>query len=102
MVIIWSNFAKNNLRDYLRNSHRQKNNVSNYIKSLVNYVQNLIYFNSLGKVLYYYHSIEIRQLLYKQHRILYYISNQEIHILAILHTSQNLKTTLKFIKKFFY
>ena len=73
---------------------------SKYIKSLIEYVDFLSEQNYLGKVLCYINSFEIRQLIYRKHRILYHIFNDEIYIIAVIHASQDLETNLKFIKKF--
>lgn len=102
MVIKWSDFAKTNLKDFYSHTHMETKNVTNYIKSLVNYVDCLAEQNYLGKVLCYFKSFEIRQLIYKKHRIFYYIFDDEIRIIAVVHAMQDLKSTLKNIQKYFY
>ena len=98
MVIIWSNFAKNNLRDFATSTYMQ--HPKDYIKSLVNYVSILSEQNYLGNKLYSINNVEIRQLLYKKHRILYSINNNAVQILAVVHVIQDLTTTINYIKRF--
>ena len=42
MVIKWSKFAEENLKDFKENSRMEPTNIYNYIKSLVNYVGQLM------------------------------------------------------------
>lgn len=101
MVIKWTEFAKMNLKDFLNNTIMAHENAINYIKSLMQYTEYLSEQNSLGKLLYVFEEKEIRQLLYKKHRILYYIYQNEIRILAVIHTTQELNSTIKTINKYF-
>ena len=99
MVIKWSDFSKENIKDFTKNSLMLS--PKNYVKSLLEYVTYLSDHPRLGKVLCYINSKEIRQLIYRKHRILYYIFDNKIYIIAVIHSSQDLKTSLKFIKRFF-
>ena len=72
-----------------------------YVKNLVNNAYLLEQHPRAGKIIYTDNSIETRQLIYKKHRIIYRIRSEEIHIGAIIHTAQDLQTTLKYIKRFF-
>lgn len=98
MVIKWSNFAKSNLHDFIQNSKLYSPNI--YVKNLVNSVSILKDNPKAGKILFIYNEMEFRQLIYKMHRVIYRISDNEIHIGAVLHTARNLETSLRFIKKF--
>ena len=100
MVIIWSKFAKTNLRDFLANTHMEHSNAIEYIKSLHKYTESLIDNNFLGKDLSYLHLSGYRQLIYKNHRILYSIQYNEIHIIAVVHMSQNLNNVISYISKY--
>lgn len=54
---------------------------------------------NLGKKLYYKNKkIEIRQLVYKKHRIIYQIKNKQLYILAIIHIKQNFKKLIYSLK----
>ncbi len=100
MVIVWSNFAKTNLRDFLSNTYMEHSNAIEYIKSLYSYVQSLENNNYLGKSLSYLHLSEFRQLIYKKHRILYSIQSNEIHIIAVIHIAQDLNKVISDISKY--
>ena len=98
MVIKWSDFAKRNLYDFIQNSKLYSPNI--YVKNLVYYASILKDNPKAGKILFTYNEIEFRQLVYKMHRIIYCIYDEEIHIGAVLHTARDLETSLRFIKKF--
>lgn len=99
MVIKWSNFAKTNLQDFVRYSRLSSPN--SYIEELVNMVYILEGNPRAGKNIDFSNQQEIRQLVYKMHRIIYRISNNEIQILAVLNSNQDIKTAINLIKKFF-
>ena len=99
MVIKWSNFAKENLQEF--NQYSRLSSPKTYIKELVNTVNILEDNPRAGKKIKYSNDTEIRQLIYKMHRIIYRISNEEIHILTVLNSNQDLQTTIKFLEKHF-
>ena len=99
MVIKLSNFAKQNLHDFILNSKISNPNI--YVKNLVNSVFLIQENPKIGKVLFSQNNIPIRQFIYKKHRIINRLYDNEIHIGAILHTFQDLNTSLKLIKLFF-
>lgn len=99
MVIKWSYFARDNLKDFIKNS--KMSSPYKYAELLVEYVNGLVENNYLGKILCNINSKEVRQLIYKKHRILYYVFNDEIYIIAVLNTAQDLEGSLKFIKMYF-
>ena len=101
MVVIWSDFAKQNLKNFIATTLMTKENSIKYIKRLVEYVGYLDEQSFLGKVLTKYNDITIYQLIYKQHRIIYSIDNNKIYIISVLHTAQSPERTLKSIKTFF-
>ena len=99
MVIKWSNFAQENLKDFA--GHSKLSSPTSYVKELVKSVYILEDFPQAGKLRFYYQETEVRQLVHKMHRIIYRISNNEIIIGAVLHNSQDLDTSLKFMNRFF-
>ncbi len=101
MVVLWSDFAKSNLKDFVKTTLMTDKNSAKYVTSLVEYVSYLDEQHFLGKVLTTSKNNKIYQLIYKQHRILYSIGKNEILVVAVVHTAQNLENTLKNIKKFF-
>ncbi len=99
MVIIWSDFAKRNLQNYIKFSKLSSPNT--YIEELVNTVHILEDNPRAGKELNFDKNREIRQLIYKMHRIIYLVIDKEIYILTVLHANQDLQTTINSIKRFF-
>ena len=95
MVIKWTKQALSDLNDFRLIS--QKNNVSNYIMKLFEYSQQLKQFPKLGKIFQYYKKIIIRKLVYNEHYFLYYIDNDIIYIIAVIHHKQNITKKLKII-----
>ncbi|MCI8273838.1 MAG: type II toxin-antitoxin system RelE/ParE family toxin [Clostridia bacterium] len=101
MVIIWSNFAKTNLKDFLHTTSMEHKNAIDYLKSLHKYTECLIENSHLGKSIDYLSLSNVRQLIYKKHRILYCVYSMEIRIIAVINTSQNLNSIIKTISKYF-
>ncbi len=99
MVIKWSQFSRENLQDFVKNS--KIISPLNYVISLVEYVQYLTENPYLVKTLCYINGLEIRQLIFKKHKILYHIFYNQIYIISVVHSFQDLDKSLSFIKKFF-
>ena len=100
MVVVWSKFAKTDLKNYKQNSKiLTKDKIVKYIKNLVKYTNELQSNPFLGKEFYEYKNIFIRQLLYKMHRVLYFIQDEKIIIIMVAHTSRDLVNIIKNIKK---
>ena len=99
MVVIWSNPAINDLKKIKEIT--KKSNPDEYLNNLVTYVKDLILNPRLGKIYSYTQETIIRQLIYKEHKIYYYIENEEIHILAVIHSKENSKERLNYIKNNF-
>ena len=100
MKIEWSNLSKQDLQDFLHHTHIQNDiHLTKYISNLINYVDHLATFHYLGKILFYINNIEIRQLLYRKHRIIYYLEPDRIIILSVIHTHRDINNYIKFLKK---
>ena len=95
MVISWSNFAIENLKEFTKIS--KINDIKSYTNDLFEYIDNLINNNDLGKYVISINNLEIRQLIFKKHKILYCIVGSEIRILALIHESQNYTLALKYM-----
>ena len=85
-MVIWSNFAKPNLKFFKQFTKMNDQNTSNYINSLIKYVNNLDTHHYLRKVLINFNNKEIRQIIFKSHRILYIINKNNIYIISVIHT----------------
>lgn len=103
MVINWSENAINDLKQYKQKSQiYTPNKLKNYILSLMKYVDNLYMCPRLGKLLFIHNNFEFRQLIYEMHKIFYSISDNEIYILTIVHTSHNIEGTIRYLSNLFY
>lgn len=101
MVIKWTPLAIEQLTNFKKVSKAESHNIKKYIIGLVTFANNLLSNNELGKVIFVLNDIKFRQLLYKKHRIIYYVKKDEIQIVAIIHTSQNLDRAIKTLEKFY-
>ena len=92
-MVVWTTSAISDLEHLILNTKSNyKNTIKKYIRNLINYIEILNTMPYLGKRIYYKNSnLEIRQLLYKKHRIIYEIKNNQCCILAIIHIKQNFK-----------
>ena len=98
MNIVWTKSAKEDLANY-RNKSKILN-VEKYIEKLISYVDELENHPRLGKMLIYKQDIEIRQLIYKMHKILYIIEDEKIKILIVVHAHRDMKFIVKFLKEY--
>ena len=73
MEIKWTNLAINDLKEFKENT--KMINPKNYILELVKYVDLLKDNHHLGKIYSYINGVIVRQLIYKQHRVFYYVGN---------------------------
>lgn len=103
MEIIWYEKAKDDLVSYQRNSLMSKEKVEKYVDKIIEQIDNLQIFPEAGKIIFYEENTEIRQLIYKLHRILYTIRNNEIQIISIICTSQDFDSNIlnKIFNKYF-
>lgn len=96
MVIIWSTPAIKDLENF--KNITKKLNVKEYLSKLVEYIDNLKSNPRLGKVYTYIKGTIIRQLIYQEHKVYYSLNNDELYILAVIHSRQDTKQRLKYIK----
>jgi len=99
MVVIWSNSAIDDLKEF--KVITKKTEPDEYLSNLVTYVEDLSLNPRLGRIYIYIQETIIRQLIYKEHKLYYYIENEEIHILAVIHSKENTKQRIEYIKNNF-
>ena len=88
MVVIWTKTVKTQLKYFSINSHYGK--VKEYIKEMIKYVSTLENFEELGMKFGTYNTKQVRQLIYKKHRIFYHITSGRVFILSVIHIAQDL------------
>lgn len=101
MVIKWTPLAIEQLQNFIKMSKAEPHNIKDYISSLVEFANNLLWSNDMGKVMLMLNNVKFRQLLYKKHRIIYYVKNDEIQIVSVIHTSQNLDKAIAILEKYY-
>lgn len=68
---------------------------------MLDYIENLSVNPLLGKEVYVYKGFHIRQIIYKLHRIYYYIEEDRIIIVGIFHTAMDVEKIMKYINEIF-
>lgn len=98
MVIVWLKPAQLDLKNYKSNSKILDGiKVHEYIHSLVNSVDILSFSPFSGKFFCTINDTELRQLVFRMHRIFYYIKCDKVYILAVIHTSRNIDNVIKYL-----
>ena len=82
----WTDYAEENLDLYKKYSKKTTYNLKKYIQSLKQIINFLPESPYLGKIFFQVKNFKIRQLIHKEHRILYLINKEELIILALPHT----------------
>lgn len=100
-MVIWTDTAVSHITDFIDDARQDTENTAKaYMKKLVDYTDILSTMPELGKKMK--HIIlnyELRQVIYKKHRIIYYIKENNAIIIAILHTKLDIDKALKRIKR---
>lgn len=103
MKVLITDNAYKDIKNFADNSKATDKTINSYITSLLTFTLDLSNSPEMGK---YSFDIKmkskkytIRHLIYKQHKILYYIDNA-IHVIGIVHTKQDVNQYIKELKKF--
>jgi plasmid stabilization system protein ParE len=99
-MVIWAETAINHITQFIDDAKSgTEQTAKKYIEKLIDYVEILNEMPNIGKTftskVYKY---ELRQLLYKKHRIIYYLNNDRVVILAVIHTRLDVKKAIDRIK----
>ena len=100
-MVIWTDNALSHITEFIDEAKEDTEETAKYyMKKLVDYVDILETMPELGKnIEYIISNYEIRQLIYKKHRIIYHIKGNDIVILSVLHTRLDLGKALKKLKR---
>ena len=91
MVIIWTEPSIADLQNFLDNARDGTYKSANdYIISLMNYVNLLKIYPHLGKIYRKLKLKNVRQLIYRKHKIFYTIYDNHILIITVIHSSRNM------------
>lgn len=100
-MLIWTDNAITHITDFIKEARSDtEKTAKKYMSKLVDYVDTLDDMNEIGKNLEYVVSnYKLRQVIYKSHRIIYTIKEDDIVILAVLHTRLDIEKALKKLKR---
>lgn len=99
MEIVWKKRAKLDLKNYFQNSRvLTDDKIETYISSLVDYIDILSITPYLGKEFCNLEGTQLRELIFRMHRIFYYIKKDKIYILHVVHTSKNIENVIEYLK----
>lgn len=103
-MVIWTDRAISHITEFIDETIEDtEESAKSYARKLVDYADILDSMPELGKNMRYIISkYEIRQLIYKKHRIIYHIKENDIVILSVLHTRLDLEKALRKLKKDIY
>ena len=99
MELIWTNPAVSDLKEF--RNYTKMVHPNDYISSLVKNVNLLTEQPYLGKIYSYINGIIVRQLIHEQHKVFYYIDDNTIFIVSVVHHRQNIQEKYKYIQKYF-
>lgn len=100
-MVIWTDNALSHITEFIDEAKEDtEETAKSYMRKLVDYVDILETMPELGKNMEYIISnYEIKQLIYKKHRIIYHIKGNDIVILSVLHTRLDLGKSLRKLKR---
>ena len=99
MVIKWDKTSIEDLKDF--KNYSKLSNINQYISKMVKYVDILAEQPRLGKIYLYIQRNIVRQLIYEKHRIFYYIDEEVIHIISVIHHRKSTQDKVEFIKRYY-
>ena len=90
--------ARDDLYNYYQYYKLKSNvHVSNYINEMLDYTQKISIYPNIGKIIEKINEYQIRQLIYKKHKILYINSNNKIYILRYIYTTRKFNIRKDFL-----
>ena len=97
-MVIWTETASTDMENIQKNADiRIQNSTKTYLKNLTIYVQLLVNMPFLGVHLKHFSSkykINLFQLIFRNHKIIYSFDGNNIHIITVVHYKQNLSLKL--------
>ena len=101
-MVIWTDNAISHITEFIDEAREgTENTAKSYMKKLIDYTEILEKMNEIGKKIdYILFNYEIRQVVYKKHRIIYHIKeSKDVIILAVIHTKLDMNKALNNLKK---
>ena len=100
-MVIWTDTALSHITEFIDEAREDtENTAKSYILKLVDYTDILEKMPLIGKKIEsIFPDYEIRQMIYKKHRIIYHIKENDVIILAVLHTRLDINKALIKLKR---
>lgn len=100
-MVVWTDNAISHITEFIDDVRKDtEETAKSYINKLIDYVDILETMPKIGKKMEYIISnYEIRQMIYKKHRIIYHIKGNDTVILAVLHTRLDIDKALRRLKR---
>ena len=100
-MVVWTDNAISHIKEFIDEARTDTEETAKaYMNKLVDYADILETMPEIGKKMEYVISnYEIRQMLYKKHRIFYHIKGNDAVILAVLHTRLDINKALRKLKR---
>lgn len=100
-MVVWTDNAISHITEFIDEAREgTEETAKNYMRKLVDYADILETMPEIGKKTNFYISeYEIRQMIYKKHRIFYNIKRKDVVILAIIHTRLDVGKALRKLKR---
>jgi len=95
-MLIWTEQAKKDVMEYINTAKLgTKNTIKKYFFNLSTYIEYLEFMPFLGKELNLFsNNLNIRQIIFKSHKVIYQFSNSNVYILAVVHSKMDNKTII--------
>jgi len=96
-MVVWSDRAISHITDFIDKAKAgTEQTAKNYMNKLIDYVEILETLPDLGKKFELKVSdYNVKQIIYRKHRIIYYKNEKKVVILAVLHTKLDIKKAIK-------
>ena len=100
-MVVWTDNAISHITEFIDETREgTEETAKTYMRKLVDYTDTLETMPETGKKTNFYISdYEIRQMIYKKHRIFYNIKGKDVVILAIIHTKLDVGKALRKLKR---
>ena len=100
-MVVWTDNAISHITEFIDEVREgTEKTAKTYMRKLVDYTDILETMPEIGKKTNFYISdYEIRQMIYKKHRIFYNIKDKDVVILAIIHTRLDVGKALRRLKR---
>ena len=100
-MVVWTDNAISHITEFIDEVREgTEKTAKTYMRKLVDYTDILETMPEIGKKTNFYISnYEVRQMIYKKHRIFYNIKGKDVVILAIIHTRLDVGKALRRLKR---